>query len=74
MSDWRNWLGRMSPLQEVVGSNPGRDTCLVWNYGKFCNPSFLGGRIKTRWRAPLSSAQSLVLIYYCDCGVRIELA
>ena len=46
MSDWRNWLGRMSPVQEVVGSNPGRDTCLVWNSGKFCNPSFLGGQIK----------------------------
>ena len=44
MSDWRNWLERTSPVQEVVGSNPGRDTCLVWNSGKFCNPSYLGGR------------------------------
>ena len=43
MSDWRNWLGRTSPVREVVSSNPGRDTCLVWNSGKFCNPSFLGG-------------------------------
>ena len=45
ISDWRNWLGRTSPVQQVVGSNPGRDTCLVWNSGKFCNASFLGGRI-----------------------------
>ena len=75
MSDWHNWLGCTSPLQEVVGSNPGQDTCLVWNSGKFCNPSFLGGRID---QDPLEgtpcSAQSLVLIYYCDCVVRIELA
>ncbi len=48
MSDWHNWLGHMSPVQEVVGSNPGQDTCLVWNSGKFCNPSFLRGQIKTR--------------------------
>ena len=46
MSDWRNWLERTSPVREVVSSNPGRDTCLVWNSGKFCNPSFLGGRIE----------------------------
>ena len=75
MSDWRNWLERTSPVREVVSSNPGRDTCLVWNSGKFCNPSFLGGRIdKDPLEGTLCSAQSLVLIYYCDCVVRIELA
>ena len=75
MSDWRNWLERTSPVREVVSSNPGRDTCLVWNSGKFCNPSFLGGRIdKDPLEGTPCSAQSLVLIYYCDCVVRIELA
>ena len=29
MLDLRNWLRRTSPNQEVVGSNPGGDTCLV---------------------------------------------
>ena len=43
MFDWRNWLEQASPVQEVLGSNPGRDTGLVLNSGKFCNPSFLGG-------------------------------
>ena len=75
MSDWRNWLERTSPVREVVSSNPGRDTCLVWNSGKFCNPSFLGGRIdKDPLEGTPCSTQSLVLIYYCDCVVRIELA
>ena len=45
MSDWRNWLGHTCPVEEVVGLNPGRDTCLVWNYGKSFNPSILGGWI-----------------------------
>ena len=33
----------LPPVQEVMSLNPGRDTCLVWNSGKFCTPSFLGG-------------------------------